>query len=670
MSGKNNSLKNKWNVFKENNPTSHICVMLVVVNVLFILFSAILISFLPENEGHTIPEMLRLAFTLMVNPSGKYIYSEAPISLIITTIVVLLGMISLTGGTVGFITSVIQGFIEKTANSKRTLHLKNHIVILNYNNKVPSIIYDYCFDDVNNTFITILAREDKKKIIDEIDNMYDLKGTKKKFKNIIVREGNPMSKMDLDKINLKDARTVILMTPAGDELKNISDEMSFEVSKLFMFVSWYFSELKQKYKANIVVETSDSKMEKMVKEYHGDNSKEQISVPVNYKEITGKMLAITAIMPSVNDVMKQFFSFEGVEIYIEDKPANLSIEEELKVNRSVIPLFDQGDKRVYVAENEEELNKSIGSYTLKKQLPKNILEPKITFEKTEIIIVGTNSKLHYILESLKCFKNEYDNDVLHVILADTAEQEETLKKYYADEKYNDILEPDKYSYIIIEDIYNPMNELGELASNKADSIIFLSDDQVSEAHIDEKPLIYWTNLKRSIRENKNVDIIVEILDAQNQSIIELKNKDQIIVSDDFLGHLYAQLGKNPARLDVIKDMITSNGDSGSLNVNQELQDEGDFVCATVSEFFKSVDVDLSFESKRELILWVYEATGHKVIPVGVVKDSVSYIFARTDGNNDGLDSTVLLGIEEGQIFNENGGKIVLNPEDELVMFMV
>ena len=134
MNGNNNSLKNKWNVFKENNPTSHICVMLVVVNVLFILFSAILISFLPENQGHSIPEILRLAFTLMVNPSGKYIYSEAPISLIITTIVVLLGMISLTGGTVGFITSVIQGFIEKTANNKRTLNLKNHIVILNYRN--------------------------------------------------------------------------------------------------------------------------------------------------------------------------------------------------------------------------------------------------------------------------------------------------------------------------------------------------------------------------------------------------------------------------------------------------------------------------------------------------------------------------------------------------------
>ena len=156
---KKGNFKNKWSIFKENNPTSHICFLIVVVNLVFIAVSALLISILPENEGHSLGELIRLAFTLMVNPSGKYIYSETPISLIITTIVVLLGMISLTGGTVGFITSIINGFLEKTAQNQRHLDLEDHIVILNYNNKVPSIILDYGFDDVKNTYIVILARE-------------------------------------------------------------------------------------------------------------------------------------------------------------------------------------------------------------------------------------------------------------------------------------------------------------------------------------------------------------------------------------------------------------------------------------------------------------------------------------------------------------------------------
>lgn len=667
MTGKDR-LRNKLNIFRENFASARVGLLIIILNVAFIGLSAILISVLPENQGHSLPEILRLAFTLMVNPSGKYIYSEAPVSLIITTVVVLLGMISLTGGTVGFITSFISDILEKTAHGKNKLRLKNHIVILNYNNKVPAIIFDYCFDDMKNTYITILTRESKDKVLDEIDNMYNHKSSKKRFKNIIVRSGNPMSKVELDKLNIKDARTVLIMTPQGED-RDLTSDRSFEVSKLFMFVSWYFSRMEGQKKANIVVETNSNNMEKMIREYKLDNSS-QIAVPVDYNEITGKMLAIISIMPSLNNVMKQLFSFEGVEIYIEDIPEGRSLEQELKTNSSVIALFDQGDKRVYIAEDEDEIGKYVDEKPLKKALPEKCFEPKITFEKKEIIIVGVNKKLPHILESLACFKKKYDNEELHVILAGVQEEEESIKSFYEDERYANILCPGQYNYIIVEDIFDPMCELGDIVSDKADSIVFLSDDSVSSVHVDEKPLIYWTNLKKTIRANSNVDVIVEILDSQNMNIIELKNKDQIIVSDDFLGHLYAQLGKTPERLDVLKDMITSEGDNASMNSNDELQDEGDFVCTSVKQFFSNVDVPLNFESKRELMLWVYEASGHKALPIGVVKDSVPYIFARVNDKNDSLDKNTLVGISDDMVYETTDKGIVLREDDELVVFMI
>ena len=137
-----------------------------------------------------------------------------------------------------------------------------------------------------------------------------------------------------------------------------------------------------------------------------------------------------------------------------------------------------------------------------------------------------------------------------------------------------------------------------------------------------------------------------------------------------MGHVYAQLGKNPMRIDVIKDMITSDGDSSSINANQEAQNDVDLVSIAVSDFFKNADVDLSFRSKRELMLWVYEATDHRALPIGVVKDSVEYIFARTDGKDDDLDSTVLLGADEGQVYSGKSKKIVLEEKDELIVLML
>ena len=149
-------LKNKLTVRSENNPGVFMFLLIITANIVFIAISTILLMFLPENKERGFTEMLRFAFTLMVNPSGRYQYSDYPVSLIITTIVVLLGMISLTGGTVGFITSIITSVLEKSAATRRKIKKKKHIVILNYNHKVPSIIYDYCFDDMENTYVVIL----------------------------------------------------------------------------------------------------------------------------------------------------------------------------------------------------------------------------------------------------------------------------------------------------------------------------------------------------------------------------------------------------------------------------------------------------------------------------------------------------------------------------------
>ena len=69
-------LKNKLTVGAENNPGVFMFLLIIVVNVIFIALSTALLMFLPENEGRSFSEMIRFAFTLMVNPSGRYQYSD------------------------------------------------------------------------------------------------------------------------------------------------------------------------------------------------------------------------------------------------------------------------------------------------------------------------------------------------------------------------------------------------------------------------------------------------------------------------------------------------------------------------------------------------------------------------------------------------------------------
>lgn len=648
--GTKEKMRNKWCVFKENNPSTFIFLMIVLINVVFIFISALLLISLPENEGRTFPEIVRLAFTLMINPSGKYVYSEAPISLVITTVVVLLGMISLTGGTVGYITSIINDILEKSAKSKSRVDLSNHIVILNYNNKVPAIIQDYIYDDLDSTYIVVLSQDDK----DEIKAKLDMALAGKNH-HVIVRDGNPMSKTDLDNIAANKAKTVLLMTPESEGEGDTGRE--FEVTKLFMYVTLYLSENTEGRDTNIIVETGSRDMEYLIREYKVEDSGQTV-VPINCRDIIGKVLAITTIMPSLYDVLKIIFSFEAVESYIVKKTSDRSISEELKTSRSAMPLYDIGDYRVYIAENEEEIGQTEQGCS---EVRGESFEPRIVFEKQSILIVGTSNKLPQILESIASFSEDYGCRI-HAALADTLEKEDELREYYSDPRFADVLDSENSEPILISDIYHPMEDIREDLLAKYETVLFLSDEDVVFHKIDEKPLLFWSGLRKINQKLADQDMVVEVLVEQNQRMIVKKNKDQIVVSDSFLGRLYAQLGKDSMRLEVIKDLLTSEGDE------MESEDRADLLVISVRDFFADCKRELKFSSKRELILWVYEGTGHKYMPIGCVKKGVTYMFSRTENKGDALDSPYLIGPKDGQLMKAD--EIVLEPDDEIVVVSI
>lgn len=657
------NLKNKLTMRAENNPGIFMFLLIIVVNLVFIAISTGLLMLLPENEGRGFTEMIRFAFTLMVNPSGRYQYSDYPVSLIITTVVVLLGMISLTGGTVGFITSIITSVLERSTAARRALKLKKHIVILDYNHKVPSIIYDYCFDDMKNTYIVILSDRDKKEIRNQIDNIFSVHQAKKRFKNLIIRQGIPFSKLALDRIALKDSKTIILMTADG---ANAPESQDFSVFKLFMFVNGYLGGNKTEDLPCILAEVSGGKTERLIREYPFKT--ENNCFPVNFNELLGKIMAITAIMPSLCDTILHLISFEGVELYLEDIPQSVSVSDDLKRQGSSLPILDAGNRRLYISESEDDIG-SVGTvdYKLKKPLPESGFVPCIINERSKILIIGSNNKLGYILESLLCFRNEFPDFKLRVVLMDIEKNEEKIRKYYTAPEYSPLFGDPDSGVVIVKDIFDPFTSTdGHSVLENVNSVLFLSDDDCTETNVDEKPLIFWNSLKRNDTLDKH-NCIVEVLDMQNENVIEKRNQDQVVVSERFISCLYAQLGKDPVRLDFIKDMITFESDKASMNSENRLSNDYSILSVKSSLFFKNYSGELSFDSKRELILWVYEATGHEYLPIGCVKNNVSYLFSRTEGNGDGLDTAVLLPKNDDSSLKIVQDKLKLEKDDEIIV---
>lgn len=675
-------LINKINILKENNTRIFIFIVIILTNVFSIVFSSILLYFLPENDGRSFFELLRFAFTLMINPSGRYIYSDYPASLIITTCVVLIGMISLTGGTVGYVTDLIRNIIERSANSKTSLKLYDHIVILNYNHKVPSMLSNFSFDDdIKNTCVVILSPLNKDKIKKEIDSVIESDSLKNKFGNIIIRNGDPKSKIDLDKISLYNAKSVFIMSP-DDNDNDSSTNLYFDTAKIYMYISWYFSDYIKKKKndyhkkTEIIVETEQHNIDEIIKNYH-NKSNDNLSIsPVNCNELLGKLMAMIAVMPTLKDTLMHILSFEGVELYLK-KALAFSIKEDILVQNTAIPLYDlekDGQKyRVYIAENEKQISVKVpNTLTYSNKLSVKPVIPNIKRSEKNIIIIGVNSKLGYILDGLTSYKNEYSDSTLQAILVDTVENEEKLLEYYENERFKEILNSDKQSPLIIQNIQSPVEELQNLGLEGVNSILFLSEETDDYSKIDEKPLFFWSNvnnMKEKLLKDRN--LIVEILDPKNKEIIEGRNQDRVIISDKFLSCMYALISKDPKRLEVVKDLLTFGNEPVIDNQKVEMRNRVNLLSINVQNMFEGIDItSLKFKSKRDFIAWTYEITGNKYIPIGCIKNNIEYLFSRIDNDNDekqNLDHAFLFVKDENQNCIGKIDELTFNKNDEILV---
>lgn len=88
------------------------------------------------------------------------------------------------------------------------------------------------------------------------------------------------------------------------------------------------------------------------------------------------------------------------------------------------------------------------------------------------------------------------------------------------------------------------------------------------------------------------------------------------------------------------------------------------------DIFRHYQGNLHFSSKRELILWVYEATGGQYLPIGCVKHNVCYLFSRTEGRHDGLDTAVLLPKNDNSERMMVQDELTLEPENEIIVIEI
>lgn len=497
---------------------------------------------------------------------------------ILSAIIIAIEMVLFSGAIIATLTSAIRAFIDKKSHAKGKLELENHFVILNWNSKVPDIIYNLMLKGYKNN-VLILAEKERDYINTEIESLIASYSVKKRKLNIIVKEGSPLLHGNLEDVSIEKASNIVIMSKEdmahGDDI-NISNTDLHSLKIMLALGNFKISP-----ECNIVIETeteeSKQKLDRLAVTLN--NFKNKSVIPMSFNKKIGQIIAQTIIEPKMASIYFELLSYEGYEFYSYDDE---DVDTFLTKHSSAIPVIKFN--RIFALANEAEDLKQVRSKNVNYRLFKT-KQVDLSYQCT-IFVIGDNKKGKFILENLNLAAAGYGSKFV-------------IKTYHKNDT-------DK----LIEDIKVTTGEK---------RVLILSDDQVSSDSLDSNVFVTLIALSSAFPKRDGLSFVTELLDSRNLPSVRDFNINNAIISNSMMSLLISQLALNKDSKQFFEGLLTSDTESGGGCFDITVERVGNIIDDNES---------LTFKSKAELIQSFYYSLDKKYMLIGYVKDNKNIFLAK------------------------------------------
>jgi len=543
---------------------------------------------------------------------------------------IIIGMIVFTGAIIGYMTDFISGFIEDADSSARKLHISDHIVILNWNNRAAEIVNELLYKGTKEK-VVVLAGDGKEDILGDIDERLadTLASGLKNRLTVIVREGDPSSAKQLGDISIQRAKSVIVLSDSG--LLAPGDRGNSHTIKTLIQVAQMLAQEDAADNQRVIVEAEDDWTLELVDTVIEHKSRKGSCniVPVAVNRILGQIFAQFSIMPELNIVYSDLFSNGGAAFYTQ-AAAQPSLTEAqfvagyLDNHHKAVPLtvMGGGDGQLYcyyMADREQNIQS--GGPAPRSQALQVSLNPDFDIRDKHVLILGHNSKSTAIMEGFDAFREEWKKEGAQVLDIVVIDDEANLAQqgYYKQYPFvKQAIAADIFDKGLICDAVGAFIGSG----GKGDRcVMILSDDTVPDEEIDADALTYLILVqdilcRRSADDPgfdpNSVDLIVELLEPKNYDIANNYSTNNIVISNRYVSKIIMQIGEKDALFDFYEDMLTFDTPGGEPSASKELY------VKKASEFFNTVPGPCT---AAELIRAVYYASpeDNKSVTLGFVR---------------------------------------------------
>lgn len=558
-------------------PHIFIILMMILFNVFILLIAAGIALTIDDSFTSYIDALMNGSIKWMLTPNAILVI-ENPNTLVLAVIVLMIGMVLFSGVIIALTTNGIKDYIAHKKSSSGKIHVENHIVILNWNSKVPELISDLLFVESLGVTVVLLADVDKAyaesyilNAISRVDSKHNLAKM-----NVLVKQGDPLLRSNLDNISISKARAVIIMNPNRHQL--VDDQMTQSDFTVITQVLALGSINFDQYPPIVVEIKKEETKEKLLtlNQIISTLKKHEI-MPIVFDQRLGQIIAQTLIESRIKDVYLSLFSFKGSEVYMVKKT---TIDEIIEHHGFAIPVGRNNDD-VYVL-SPNNLAKKHKSEHLYPNIDLK-MKKQDTHTGFDTFIIGKNNKIEFILAALKQYGEIYD---------------QTFQSGFVEK----------------DDIPTFVEKLNK--EKRPTKILLLSDEEASDDSLDANVINTLIYLEGKIS-NPNVEIIVELLNPKNEPIISGFHINNTIISNKIISLLLTKIALFKETAPFYEELLTIDQDEAAIDRQS--------IHIIPAKSMLNMSFPIEFKSKKQWVKAIFESTNYQKVPIGLYRNDKLHI---------------------------------------------
>lgn len=582
------------------------------------------------TDAFKLEEAIWWAFLRLTDPG--YLGDDQGIILrSISTFVTICGYVFFMGALIAIMTQWLNRKIKKLESGLTPITDKNHILILGWTNRTPTIVNEI----VNSTertkrFLKRIGSKNLKIVIltEEVDSNLSYEIQQELGKNwnpwqITFRTGNPLNIESLERVDFKNASVIII---TGDEfsmgnadvidargikiLLSIMHNSKVKIAKklpyvvLELFDTRLFEIANDSYEGEIEVLTSDEIITRLI----AQNVRHR-GLSTVYKELTSTQ-GNNIFLPEIKELEGRNF-YELIDLFPHSIAVGLVRNEGKEIQTILNPNDElkllKDDKIIMISKSLEnaKFKKNVKFET---QKPTFEIKPYHEIINKRILILGWNHRVPLILQEFDSYENEnFELDVLSLVPIE--ERQLQLQKF-------NVLTHNIKLTNLIGDFTSPF-EIKKAIQKNYNSIVLVGSDWL-ETHeaSDARTILGYLVLQKILKEeNLNPDILVELFDKENEKIIKNENAE-VLFTPVIISHMIAQISLKREISKIYDELFTVGGAEIYFKSPKEysLSEEKTTFNALQKEIFSKGDIllGLYYQNPQEEKLLLNPPKGDKL----------------------------------------------------------